>query len=137
MEKTPLNFVVVTTKTEPPSLPIQQAADRVGRHNAFVNNKISKGQLNYGYVFWTGSEKDAGQKVVILDGKWKEFEEQCHLLDMKKGKATHLTIEEARREANVTMNDIILAIRDRKITYDEDSGKVKKDSIWERFKLEG
>lgn len=134
MEDTPHNLIEVITTTIPPSLPIQQAADQVGRHNVFVNNKISKGHLNYGYVFWAGQEKGSGQKVVILDKKWEEFVKQCHDLDLKKGKATHLTIEEAKKEAKVSMNDIILAIRDKKITYDEEAGKVYKDAIWERFK---
>lgn len=129
MERPP-NFVVVTTTTTPKSLPIQQAADRVNRHNVFINNKISKGQLDYGYAFWGGSEDQSGQKVVILNSKWGEFEEQCRILDLKKGKATHLTIEEARKEAGTSMAEIILAIRDNKITVDEDTGKVKKDRKW-------
>lgn len=132
--KHPDNLVEVLTETTPPSLPIQQAADRVGRHNVFINNKISKGQLNYGYTFWTGQEKGSGQKVVILDKLWEEFEKQCRDLDMKKGKATHLTLEEARKEAGVSMAEIILGIQANAFTIDEKTGKILKDGKWEAWK---
>ena len=53
---------------------------------------------------------------------------------MKKGKATHLTLQDAMRESGVSQAVLMQAIIDEDVTWDKEVGKIKKDDAWLDFK---
>ena len=138
-EERPHNYVKVKTITDPPSLPIRRASEFVNRRTVFINTKISKGDLKFGYAFDPGIYEGQGDdtkplKLVILDEAWEEFVEQCHAFDVKKGRANKLTLAEAAKEAGVPHKEITFAIRDNKVTIDDLTGKILKDDKWVQWK---
>lgn len=134
MEKLLPNFVEVETSTHPfPTMPVRQAAERVNRHTVFINNKVSKGDLDYSYAYWGGSPEQSGQKVIILNHKWKEFEEACRMRDMEKGKLMAYTPEQAAKAASCPIREIYLAMRDGDVDLDENTGKIIRNTKFESF----
>lgn len=77
-----VNYVLVKTKTTPPTLSIKQASKLSKRGESYIIDEIARGNLNFGYIDDFSQEKqdngsidenNMGSKVVIMDTTWDEW----------------------------------------------------------------
>lgn len=118
-------YIKIDTKTNPPSITVNEAARRANCSKVYITNKIKDDTIDYGFAFDDG--ENTGQKVVVTNKKWENFCKQTLRSKKSKSLAAWITKDIARQELGISDGYLTKYIMEGALEFDFITNKIEKD----------